>query len=55
MDLRAAETFVVRNAGDVLSVIAGYHWFEAWGRDTFISLPGLVLATADTRLQDAFS
>jgi predicted glycogen debranching enzyme len=27
------------------SVIAGYHWFEDWGRDTMISLPGLALAT----------
>lgn len=27
------------------SVIAGYHWFEAWGRDTFVSLPGLMLIT----------
>ncbi|HVX85593.1 MAG TPA: amylo-alpha-1,6-glucosidase [Phycisphaerae bacterium] len=25
------------------SVIAGYPWFEDWGRDTFISLPGLTL------------
>jgi predicted glycogen debranching enzyme len=27
------------------SVIAGYHWFDEWGRDTMISLPGLTLAT----------
>ena len=27
------------------AVIAGYHWFEPWGRDTFISLPGLLLTT----------
>lgn len=27
------------------SVIAGYHWFEDWGRDTMISLPGLTLVT----------
>jgi predicted glycogen debranching enzyme len=27
------------------SVIAGYHWFGDWGRDTMISLPGLTLAT----------
>lgn len=26
-------------------LIAGYPWFEAWGRDTFIALPGLLLAT----------
>ena len=28
-----------------LSVIAGYHWFGDWGRDTMIALPGLTLAT----------
>jgi predicted glycogen debranching enzyme len=27
------------------SVIAGYPWFEDWGRDTFIALPGLTLVT----------
>lgn len=27
------------------SVIAGYHWFQDWGRDTLLSLPGLTLST----------
>src|SRR3954454_12635701 len=27
------------------SVIAGYHWFNDWGRDTMIALPGLTLAS----------
>ncbi|UVT14371.1 MAG: glycogen debranching enzyme family protein [Nitrospira sp.] len=41
---RAAEAFVsVR--GDKQTVIAGYPWFTDWGRDTFISLPGLCLVT----------
>jgi predicted glycogen debranching enzyme len=32
--------------GDELrSVIAGYHWFTDWGRDTMISLEGLTLTT----------
>jgi predicted glycogen debranching enzyme len=35
-----------RAAGDeVRSVIAGYHWFTDWGRDTMISLEGLTLTT----------
>ena len=45
----AADAFVVRRpiAGDpnARSVIAGYHWFGDWGRDTMISLPGLALET----------
>ena len=30
---------------EVRTVIAGYHWFTDWGRDTMISLEGLTLAT----------
>jgi predicted glycogen debranching enzyme len=30
---------------EVRSVIAGYHWFTDWGRDTMIALEGLTLAT----------
>ena len=32
--------------GEGKSVIAGYHWFADWGRDTMISLPGLFSGTA---------
>jgi predicted glycogen debranching enzyme len=40
----AADQFIfMRSEG--LSVIAGYHWFGDWGRDTMISLPGLALTT----------
>jgi predicted glycogen debranching enzyme len=46
---RAAADFVVsRLASDGshgTSVIAGYPWFADWGRDTMISLPGLLLTT----------
>lgn len=31
--------------GELCSVIAGYHWFTDWGRDTMISLEGLALVT----------
>lgn len=45
----AADQFVVRRAGEDnlagKTVIAGYHWFNDWGRDTMISLPGLTMAT----------
>src|SRR5277367_4814294 len=33
---------------DGRTVIAGYHWFADWGRDTMIALPGLTLSTGRT-------
>jgi predicted glycogen debranching enzyme len=43
---RAEEAARARAAGDeVRTVIAGYHWFTDWGRDTMISLEGLTLTT----------
>jgi predicted glycogen debranching enzyme len=54
----AADQFIIRPVGrtaaaarahargdDVRTVIAGYHWFTDWGRDTMISLEGLTLST----------
>jgi predicted glycogen debranching enzyme len=54
----AADQFIIRPAGradeasrahaagdEVRTVIAGYHWFTDWGRDTMISLEGLALVT----------
>ncbi len=49
---RVKDAARARAAGDELrSVIAGYHWFTDWGRDTMISLEGLTLATG--RYQEA--
>jgi predicted glycogen debranching enzyme len=57
----AADQFIVARSeattnnwqvsSDGKTVIAGYHWFADWGRDTMIALPGLTLATG--RPQDA--
>lgn len=41
--LQAAEQFTVRENHTKTTIIAGYHWFTSWGRDTMISLPGLCL------------
>ena len=54
----AADQFIVRPAsrtedeararaggGEARTIIAGYHWFTDWGRDTMISLEGLTLVT----------
>ena len=58
----AADQFIIAPAGrveeavrahavgdEVRTVIAGYHWFTDWGRDTMIGLEGLALATGRTR------
>ena len=47
---RAADAYLVRR-GAGRTIIAGYPWFTDWGRDTFIALRGLCLATG--RLAEA--
>src|SRR3954469_8420511 len=43
---RVEDAARARATGDeIRSVIAGYHWFTDWGRDTMISLEGLTLST----------
>jgi predicted glycogen debranching enzyme len=48
----AADQFIVRrqqpDGTSLATIIAGYPWFSDWGRDTCISLPGLMLATGRT-------
>lgn len=47
---RVEEAARARAAGDeVRTVIAGYHWFTDWGRDTMIGLEGLTLVTGRHR------
>lgn len=45
----AADQFIVKRPTqrdeNGRSIIAGYHWFSDWGRDTMIALPGLTLHT----------
>ncbi len=62
----SADQFLIRPAGrrqdaihsraegyELTSIIAGYHWFTDWGRDTMISLEGLTLVTG--RQLEAYS
>ena len=44
--LLAADSFLVEWNAKKNAIIAGYYWFETWGRDTFVSLPGLLLTIA---------
>jgi predicted glycogen debranching enzyme len=43
--LAAASDQYLVSRDDEKAVIAGYHWFGDWGRDTMIALPGLTLPT----------
>ena len=43
-----ARQFVVQREKST-EIIAGYPWFGRWGRDTFISLPGLTIGTGDLK------
>jgi predicted glycogen debranching enzyme len=47
---RAADAYIVER-GKGRTIVAGYPWFTDWGRDTFIALRGLCLATG--RLDEA--
>jgi len=48
----ATDSFIVKRLSTQMkTVVAGYHWFEDWGRDSLISLPGLTLVTG--RFEDA--
>lgn len=47
----AADKFIVTRGTELRSIIAGYHWFNDWSRDTMISLPGLCLVNG--RFEDA--
>jgi len=52
----AADQFIVkRKLADKsrTTILAGYPWFADWGRDAFISLPGLLLSTG--RFEEAYS
>jgi len=40
----AADEFIV-SRGELATIIAGYHWFADWGRDTMIALSGICLVT----------
>jgi predicted glycogen debranching enzyme len=47
---RSCDAYLVQRGGG-RTIVAGYPWFTDWGRDTFIAIRGLCLATG--RLRDA--
>ncbi len=42
---REGKRFIVTDPLEGTAIIAGYHWFGAWGRDTCIALSGLTFAS----------
>jgi len=46
--VNAAQQFL-RYRNNKTEIIAGFPWFGSWGRDTFISLPGLTMTTGDLK------
>jgi len=47
--LHAADQFLVTTPSGRPTIIAGYHWFGDWGRDTLIALPGLTFCRGRIR------
>jgi predicted glycogen debranching enzyme len=46
--INSAQQFIVKK-GNKTEIVAGYPWFGRWGRDTFISMPGLTLVLGDLK------
>ncbi|HUX84455.1 MAG TPA: glycogen debranching enzyme N-terminal domain-containing protein, partial [Chitinophagaceae bacterium] len=46
----AADQFLIQDGSGSSRIIAGYHWFTSWGRDTMVSLRGLCISTGRTGL-----
>jgi predicted glycogen debranching enzyme len=46
--INSAQQFIMKRDRKT-EIIAGFHWFGSWGRDTFIALPGLTLTVGDTK------
>lgn len=42
---RVGDDFCIKSKNSRAAVLAGYHWFDAWGRDTLIALPGLAFCS----------
>lgn len=52
--LQSGNQFVVnRKSTNSATIIAGYHWFSDWGRDTMIAMRGLTIATGDKSVSES--
>lgn len=48
--LLAGQKFLIHAQGGRPAIIAGYPWFDDWGRDTLISLPGLTFCSGNPEM-----
>ena len=51
----AADQFIVQRNTNQKSIIAGYHWFGDWGRDTMISRPDFVYVQEGSKMRRKFN
>lgn len=52
--LKSGNQFIVnRKSTDSDSIIAGFHWFSDWGRDTMIAMRGLTIATGNKTISES--
>ncbi|MBN1755075.1 glycogen debranching enzyme family protein [bacterium] len=42
-----ASDYIIEYSREQKGLVAGYHWFQEWGRDTMIALPGLTMACGE--------
>jgi predicted glycogen debranching enzyme len=53
--IAAGNQFIVqRSSTQSASIIAGYHWFADWGRDTMIAMRGLCIASEKKNCRNQF-
>jgi predicted glycogen debranching enzyme len=48
--VQAGRQFLARTPDGQTRIVAGYHWFETWGRDLLIALPGLTFYAGQPEL-----
>jgi len=53
LSIAAEQVLVKRASTDSYTILAGYHWFTDWGRDTMIAMRGLCIATGKKEISES--
>ncbi len=51
--ISGSQFIVDRKSTNNKSIVAGYHWFTDWGRDTMIAMRGLTIATGEKEISES--